>query len=74
MFLSDFRSSRGGTALGALLMGILGEWLGIQWPVVIGGILLLLLCAWIMSRRKFLEESLERAPAEDSFTGKPGFK
>ncbi len=65
---------RGGTALGSLCMGILGEWLGISWPVVIGGAMLLLLFAWMLSRRRYLEKSLERTPDEDSFSGKPGFK
>ena len=51
---------RGGTAMGSMCMGMMGEWLGISWPVFIGGVALLLLCGWIFSIRGFLEKSLER--------------
>lgn len=66
--------SRGGTAAGALIMGVIGEALGIQWPVVIGGALMLVLCLWVFSRRKFLADALERDSSEERFSGKPGFQ
>ena len=31
---------RGGTAMGSMCMGVMGEWLGISWPVFIGGVTL----------------------------------
>ncbi|MEK9684622.1 MAG: MFS transporter [Rhodospirillaceae bacterium] len=65
---------RGGTAMGAMGMGLVGEWLGISWPVVIGGVVMLLLCAWIFSQRHFLEKSLEANPEEETFPEKTGFK
>ena len=51
---------RGGTAMGSIGMGVMGEWLGISWPVFIGGVVLLILCGWIFSIRGFLEQSLEK--------------
>ncbi|MEK9930637.1 MAG: MFS transporter [Rhodospirillaceae bacterium] len=53
---------RGGTAMGSMCMGVMGEWLGISWPVFIGGVVLLILCGWIFSIRGFLEKSLEKNP------------
>ena len=46
--------------MGSMCMGVMGEWLGISWPLFIGGVALLLLCGWIFSIRGFLENSLER--------------
>jgi predicted MFS family arabinose efflux permease len=66
--------SRGGTAVGALGMGIIGEALGIQWPVVLGGALMLVLCLWVFSRRIFLADALERDSSDERFSGKPGFQ
>ena len=53
---------RGGTAMGSMCMCVMGEWLGISWPVFIGGVVLLILCGWIFSIRGFLEKSLEKSP------------
>lgn len=51
---------RGGTAMGSMCMGVMDEWLGISWPVFVGGVALLFLCGWIFFIREFLEKSLEK--------------
>lgn len=55
--------SRGAPALGAFLMGAASEFVGLQWPVAVGGALCLALCLWALrSSRKFapmLEDGLK---------------
>jgi MFS family permease len=51
--------SRGGPALGALLMGAASEWVGLRIPVAIGGLICFGLCFWVFARSRDMAEALE---------------
>ncbi len=51
--------ARGGPALGALLMGIAAEHLGLRVPVIFGAVVCFLLWIWAWPRRKPLADALE---------------
>ena len=55
---------RGGPAVGALLIGVLAEHLGLQVPVAIGGGICLLISVWALTRRRAFVAHLRR-PADD---------
>ncbi|MFN4282226.1 MAG: MFS transporter [Alphaproteobacteria bacterium] len=55
--------ARGGPAVGALILGVAADHVGLRWPVAIGGALCLIAWVWAMSRRKFLADALEVDPA-----------
>ena len=50
--------NRGAPALGALIMGTLSSWVGLQWPVIGGAAICLGVWLWARSRR----ETMTRAP------------
>jgi MFS family permease len=50
---------RGGPAMGALIMGVASEWLGLRWPLVIGSLLVLATYAWSMRRLSRMSAALE---------------
>ena len=54
--------SRGTPALGALIMGWLGDEVGLRWPIAGGGILCIILWGWAFSKRRQLAEALETPP------------
>ena len=54
--------ARGCPAFGALLMGTLAGYAGLQLPVAGGGILCVGLWAWARWREKRMGEALEREP------------
>lgn len=56
--------SRGTPALGALIMGWVGDEVGLRWPIAGGAILCIGLWAWAYSKRDQLAAALETAPAE----------
>ncbi len=56
--------SRGTPALGALIMGWLGDEIGLRWPIAGGAVLCIGLWIWAYSHRKTLEAALEAAPAD----------
>lgn len=51
--------SRGAPAIGAFLMGTASSYVGLQWPVAVGGLLCLLLCVWGLRRYRTFAPSLE---------------
>ena len=54
--------ARGGPAVGALILGVTADHIGLRWPVGIGAALCLLAWLWAMRRRKFLADALEVDP------------
>jgi MFS family permease len=54
--------SRGGPALGALLMGAASEWVGLRIPVAVGGLLCFGLCFWVFARSGEMAAALEGEP------------
>lgn len=54
--------SRGTPALGALIMGWIGDQVGLRWPIAGGAVLCIGLWAWGYSKRHQLAEALETAP------------
>ena len=57
--------SRGTPALGALIMGWLGDEIGLRWPIAGGAILCIGLWAWAYSKRRQLADALETAPVTE---------
>lgn len=57
--------SRGGPALGALTMGTASSFIGLRWPVAIGGILILVLFVWAIRRAGTMAEALEHEAGEE---------
>lgn len=55
---------RGGPAIGALLMGVASEHLGLQAPVAIGAGICLLVALWAVSKRQDLETYLHKPAGE----------
>ena len=51
--------NRGAPALGALIMGTLSSWVGLQWPVVGGAAICVLVWLWARSRRAAMTRALE---------------
>ena len=51
--------NRGAPALGALIMGSLSSWVGLQWPVIGGAAICLLVWLWARSRRAAMTSALE---------------
>ena len=54
---------RGGPAVGALLMGVTSEAVGLRWPLAAGAALTLVACATIWLRRARLDAALEPGEA-----------
>jgi predicted MFS family arabinose efflux permease len=54
--------TRAGPAVGALLYGVLAEWLGLRLPVLAGACVALAACAWAFRIAPALARSLERSP------------
>jgi predicted MFS family arabinose efflux permease len=52
---------RGGPAVGALIIGTLADYFGLQWPVAIAALLCLAVSAWAMTRRRSLVLHLSKA-------------
>lgn len=52
--------SRGAPAVGAFLMGAASEFVGLQWPVAVGGLLCLALCLWALRQTCEFAPTLER--------------
>lgn len=62
-------SFRAGPALGALIMGVASEFVGLQTPVVIGAMLCLLGWFWARTRLRAITNSLEPASPEELRVG-----
>jgi predicted MFS family arabinose efflux permease len=56
--------SRGTPALGALVMGWLGDEIGLRWPIAGGAVLCIGIWAWAYAKRHQLAGALEAAPGE----------
>ena len=54
--------ARGCPAFGALLMGTLAGFFGLQIPVAGGAVLCLVLWIWAAQRRKLMADNLEKEP------------
>jgi predicted MFS family arabinose efflux permease len=54
--------NRGGPAVGAFLMGAASEFVGLQWPVAVGGVLCLALYVWALRRSRDFAPALEGEP------------
>ena len=54
--------SRGCPSLGSLMMGWIGDHVGLRWPIAGGAVICIALWAWFYRRRAALAESLETAP------------
>jgi MFS family permease len=54
---------RGAPALGALLLGALSEFIGLQLALAIGGALTIVVFLWLWRLRRFAARALERDPA-----------
>ncbi|MGE4219702.1 MAG: MFS transporter, partial [Alphaproteobacteria bacterium] len=50
---------RGGPAVGALAMGTLGDWVGMAWPLAVGGLLAMVAVALCLPRRARMAAALE---------------
>ena len=50
---------RGGPAAGALLIGVASEWVGLRWPLAVGCLITLAICAWAWARYGVLSRELE---------------
>lgn len=50
---------RGGTALGALVVGVVSEWLGLRWSFAGGAAILLMVWIWAVRRRQTIATALE---------------
>ena len=61
---------RGAPALGALGMGVLSSWVGLQAPVAGGAVLCLVVWALTLPRRRALAAGLERMAGVDRVTAK----
>lgn len=56
--------SRGCPSLGAMIMGAVGDAVGLRWPVAAGAVICLLLWGWAWLQRKSLAASLETSPPD----------
>lgn len=56
---------RSGPALGALVMGRIGDAVGLTWPILVGACIGLAVFVFAMSRRRALRDALEN-PREDA--------
>lgn len=56
--------SRGTPALGALIMGAIGDEIGLRWPIAGGAVLCIGLWAWGHSKRRQFAAALETPPVE----------
>jgi len=54
--------SRGAPAIGAFLMGSASSFVGLQWPVAVGGLFCLALCVWALRCGPSFAPSLEGEP------------
>jgi MFS family permease len=54
---------RGAPALGALLLGTLSEFIGLQAALAIGAAATILVCLWLWRLRRVTARALERDPA-----------
>ena len=54
--------SRGGPAVGALVMGTLSDWVGLRWPVAGGAVIAFGLWVWAKRREREIAEHLEIVP------------
>jgi len=66
--------SRGGPAVGALVMGWASSWVGLRWPVAVGALLCLATWLWALARIGPMSAALEGDPypnREGGETGKP---
>ncbi len=54
--------NRGAPAVGAFLMGAASEFVGLQWPVAVGGVLCLALCVWALRSSRKFAPALEGEP------------
>ncbi len=54
--------SRGCPSLGSLMMGWIGDHVGLRWPIAGGAIICIGIWAWYYHRRESLAESLESSP------------
>ncbi len=50
---------RGGPAVGALIMGVASEWVGLRWPLAIGSVLALATYAWSFRKLSGMSAALE---------------
>ena len=56
--------NRGGPAVGALVMGTLSSYVGLQWPVAGGAAICLLVWLWARSRQEIMTRALEGEDAK----------
>jgi predicted MFS family arabinose efflux permease len=54
---------RGGPAVGALLMGIASEWVGLQWPLAVGAVASTIAFAVAIPKQARMAKSLEQPPS-----------
>jgi len=55
-------TSRGAPAIGAFAMGAASEFVGLQWPVAVGGVICLVLCVWALRSSRSFAAALESDP------------
>ena len=53
-------TSRGAPAIGAFAMGAASEFVGLQWPVAVGGVICLALCVWALRSSRAFAAALEK--------------
>jgi predicted MFS family arabinose efflux permease len=51
--------SRGGPAIGALIMGWASDYVGLRWPVFVGALCCLALWLWALTRQRAMAAALE---------------
>ena len=63
--------TRGGPAVGALLLGALADFIGFQWPIVLGAVVAGLVAVYVYSHRQEMYDALAaaRTPAKASNAG-----
>jgi predicted MFS family arabinose efflux permease len=57
---------RGGTAVGAILVGAVSDFVGLQWPVAVGALICLLLACWALTRVATIAPMVEPAAGTDA--------
>ena len=60
---------RGGPAIGALLMGWVSDWAGLNWPLVVGCVAGGIALLWIIGRRTTMREAMEARRGEPGCDG-----
>lgn len=60
---------RGGPAFGALIMGVASDWIGLRPSLAMGAVLLALVIAWLLSRRRRVVNALEKSPDSEPAAG-----